>query len=200
MNTKYGIVILAAGGSARMGRPKQLLPFNNKSLLQNVVDAAMMVKDSTLMVVTGAEHKTVEKELNGDNMLVTYNEEWPSGMASSIRKGVREIVAAADPRAIIISVCDQPFITNTVFEDIIAAYEQRGKGIIASQYSETLGTPALFSRKYFGMLERLTGDEGAKKIIRQGNGDVDAVLFEKGKIDIDTSDDYRLLVDSLKRV
>lgn len=92
------------------------------------------------------------------------------------------------------AVCDQPFVTSAVFENLISESKKTGKEIAASAYSETLGTPVLFHKKYFPELLALKGKEGAKKLIKKYAEDVVAVPFEKGNIDIDTEEDYNQLI------
>lgn len=192
---KTVIVILAAGNSSRLSRPKQLLQYKESTLLKNTISEALKVQNSFLIVVTGANQDLIEKELNLPEILFSFNSEWESGMSSSIVKGIRELLLLnPDCQQCILTVCDQPFVTSTVFENLISESEKTGKGIAASAYSETLGTPVLFRQKYFPELLGLKGKEGAKKLIKKYVEDVVAVPFEKGSIDIDTEEDYNLLI------
>lgn len=191
---KTGIVILAAGNSSRLGRPKQLLEYKDSTLLKNTISEALRVENSFLIVVTGSNHNVIEKELNLPEIKFSFNAEWETGMASSIVKGLKELFQLnPDYEKCIFSVCDQPFVTSLTFENLISEYHKIEKGIIASAYSETLGTPVLFHRKYFNELLDLKGQEGAKKVIKKYSDDVVSVPFEKGNIDIDTEEDYNNL-------
>ena len=87
-------------------------------------------------------------------------------------------------------VCDQPFVSVALLNELIDACNTSGDDIIACSYSNTIGTPALFSKNYFPALLALQGDEGAKKLLKQYNGSVGVVSFPKGNIDIDTIQDY----------
>ncbi|KAF2340420.1 nucleotidyltransferase family protein [Flavobacterium tistrianum] len=192
---KTGIVILAAGNSSRLGRPKQLLLYKESTLLQNTILEALKVENSFLIVVTGSNHILIEKEFNLSEVKFSFNSEWESGMSSSIAKGISELLLLnPDCKQFILSVCDQPFVTSLVFENLINEYKKTGKGIAASAYAETLGTPALFHQKYFEELLDLKGQEGAKKLIKKYADDVVSVPFEKGNIDIDTEEDYFKLI------
>jgi molybdenum cofactor cytidylyltransferase len=91
-------------------------------------------------------------------------------------------------------VCDQPFASASLLNDLIAAHEETLKGIIASGYNNTLGTPVLFNKKYFDDLLKLQGAEGAKKIIMKYADDVATVPFPMGAVDIDTIEDYDSLL------
>lgn len=191
---KTGIVILAAGNSSRLGRPKQLLEYKESTLLKNTISEALKIQNSFLIVVTGSNHDVIENELNLPKIKFSFNPEWETGMASSIVKGLNELLRLnPDSEECIFAVCDQPFVTNLVFENLISEYHKTEKGIIASAYSETLGTPVLFHKKYFNELLELSGQEGAKKIIKKYSDDVVSVSFEKGNIDIDTEEDYKKL-------
>ncbi|WP_236673066.1 nucleotidyltransferase family protein [Flavobacterium tagetis] len=192
---KTGIIVLAAGNSSRLGRPKQLLKYKETTLLKNTILEALKVENSFVIVVTGSSHILIQKELNLSEIIFSFNPEWESGMSSSILKGISELLRLnPDCQQSIIAVCDQPYVTNSVFENLIDESKKTGKGIAASAYSETLGTPVLFHQKYFSELLELKGQEGAKKLIKKYIHDVVSVPFERGNIDIDTEEDYSKLI------
>lgn len=192
---KTAIIILAAGNSSRLGRPKQLLGYKNSTLLKNTISEALKVPNSFVIVVTGANYNEVEKQLNMAEINIYFNAEWENGMSSSIVKGLNELLLLKpDCGECIFAVCDQPFVTSLIFENLISEYHKTKKGIIASAYSETLGTPVLFHKKYFNELLELSGQDGAKKIIKKYLEDTVSVPFEKGDIDIDTEEDYNKLI------
>ena len=192
---KTGIVILAAGNSSRLGRPKQLLEYKESTLLKNTISEALNVPNSFVIVVTGANNQNIEKDLDSAAITLCFNEDWETGMSSSISKGLKEILHLnPDSEKCIFAVCDQPFVTSSIFENLINEYHKTQKGIVASAYSETLGTPVLFHKKYFNELLDLKGQEGAKKIIKKYLEDTVSVPFAKGNIDIDTEEDYTTLI------
>lgn len=189
-----GILIIAAGNSSRLGEPKQLLNFNGKTLLRNVVDEAIKVTESVI-VVTGFNHSQISKEIINFEVKIVENINWNEGMGSSIKIGINQLLDRfPEVQKIIISVCDQPFIEASVFSDLIQMQKISQKGIVASKYSDTLGTPVLFTKKYFEELSKLSGQEGAKKILQKFKDDIAEMNFEKGAIDIDTQSDYRKLI------
>jgi molybdenum cofactor cytidylyltransferase len=192
---KYGIIILAAGESSRLGKPKQLLPYNNKTLLKNIVDMALQVQESFTVVVTGSARDVVAQELKDTDVTLRYNDQWQTGMSSSIQEGISAI-KKLQPKVegSILTVCDQPFVTENVLAGLIKKHEETGQGIVASAYAGTAGTPAFFSHDYFEELLNLKGDEGAKKLLKKYASDVLLVPFERGEIDIDTPDDYLKLI------
>lgn len=192
---KTGIIILAAGNSSRLGRPKQLLQYKESTLLKNTISEALKVKNSFVIIVTGSNHNLIVEEIDLAEATFFFNPEWESGMSSSIVKGINELlILNPDCEQCILAVCDQPFVTSSVFENLIIESKKIEKGIAASAYAETLGTPVLFEKKYFQDLLELNGQEGAKKLIKKYTADVVSVPFEKGNIDIDTEGDYFKLI------
>lgn len=192
---RTAIIILAAGNSSRLGRPKQLLPYKESTLLKNTISVALKVQNVFVVVVVGANHEVIQNGLNFEEAKICFNAEWETGMSSSIEKGISELVLLSpDCEQCILAVCDQPFVSNSIFENLIKEHHTTKKGIVASAYSETLGTPVLFHKKYFNELLELKGQEGAKKLIKKHFDDVVSVSFEKGNVDIDTEEDYSKLI------
>ncbi|OXA76464.1 molybdenum cofactor cytidylyltransferase [Flavobacterium aquidurense] len=190
-----GIVILAAGNSSRLGQPKQLLGYKDSTLLKNTIAEAFLVPDVVIMVVTGANNQLIEEEQDPSRIKICFNPDWEMGMSSSIVKGLNTLLHLyPDCENCIFAVCDQPYVSSLVFESLIKEHSKTKKGIVASAYSGTVGTPVLFNKKYFGELATLQGQEGAKKIINAYLEDTVSVSFEKGNIDIDTEDDYNKLI------
>ena len=187
-------LLLAAGSSSRMGKPKMLLPDNGKTFLQHAIDEIKKVKGSGLLVVTGCYHELLESILSAQQIAFVENKNWEKGIGPSIQEGVKYIVnhySIADN--IIILVCDQPYISSALLNELIETKQQSGKGIIASAYNGTMGTPVLFDKKYFEQLALLNGQYGAKKIIQANQADVAEVAFPLGAVDIDTEEDYEKL-------
>lgn len=186
------IIVLAAGASNRLGRPKQLLPYRGKSLLRNVMGVAKSVNAHPVIAVLGANSHLTGNEIEEDkNVYKIVNDNWGEGISSSIQCGLKflqQISPSSD--AAIFMVCDQPFITGSLLNKLITAQKKTGKPIVASSYDNTIGTPVLFHKSLFSELMDLRGDAGAKKIISQHADSVVTVSFPKGKIDIDTAADY----------
>jgi molybdenum cofactor cytidylyltransferase len=191
---KTGIIILAAGNSSRLGRAKQLLPYWGKTLLSHVVAEALAAFLQPVVVVTGAHHSEIEDSLQGQPVALAYNPDWETGMASGIVAGLRKALFV-EPHlpAVIVAVCDQPYISAELFQMLVENYSFSEKGLVACQYSETVGTPVLFGRRYFDELSTLSGGGGAKQLLQQHPADVTTVSFPKGDIDIDTEEDLRAL-------
>ncbi len=189
--TDLNIIVLAAGNSSRMGRPKQTLLFEGKSLLQRTLDAAREANARNLVVVTGANYKLFEKELHQQEVTTVYNQDWASGMASSINIGLTALLdKEPSVKAVVFAVCDQPFISAAIFQGLIKRQQQTGKDIIAAEYEKTVGTPVLFRYNLFPAIRTLRGQEGARKLLSVYPEDVASITFEQGHIDVDTPADY----------
>jgi molybdenum cofactor cytidylyltransferase len=194
------VVVLAAGGSRRLGTPKQLLPFRGRTLLRHAVEVAVeaasaptageSVDDPAVVVVLGAEAERLRAELRGLPVVVVVNAEWATGVGSSVRTGLQ---AAGEVPGCLFVAADQPFVTADLLRGMLALFHG-GAPIVACAYAGTLGVPALFGRAYFGELAGLEGDAGAKRIIERHGDVVRAVRFERGATDVDTQDDWESLL------
>ncbi len=192
---RYAIIILAAGRSARLGSPKQLLSYRGKNLLQHSIDTAFESKTGPVLVVLGSEIQAIEAKLQRTNLRIVENPEWESGMASSIRYGLNTLQCHyPDTEAVILMVCDQPFVNTKLLNDLIDKYEESGSNIVASSYENINGTPALFHKTYFRELAALKGDIGARFLIKKYAKSLQTIPFLKGSIDIDTMENYRNLL------
>jgi molybdenum cofactor cytidylyltransferase len=186
-----GIIVLAAGASTRMGQSKQLLPVNGEPLLIRSIAAALDSTAQKITVVLGAnekEHRTLIDDLNTG---VVYNEHWQKGMGSSIKAGLKSLLALnASLTGIVVLVCDQPLLTSDHINRLIAMHVQTLKPIVASAYAGTTGVPVFFHSTCFKQLLSLKDEQGAKKVIQENAGNVVTIDFPQGEIDIDTPDDY----------
>lgn len=192
---KIAALILAAGSSSRLGQPKQLLQFRGESLLRRVVGAATGAGCSPIVVVLGAEGERVAAELRETNVVPVEHENWRRGIGSSIRAGLRELLAAhPDLAAVVLLACDQPLVDAKTIVDLKETRAETKKPIVASRYAETLGIPALFARAYFDELLMLDDNAGAKELILTHRENVAEYFFADGAIDIDTAADYERLV------
>lgn len=187
-------IILAAGQSVRLGRPKQLLQFRGKTLLQNVIDSAREAELQPIVLVLGSNGQTILNESDTTGVIIVENEHWRTGMASSVITGVNAVEnVSTSIETVILMVCDQPYVDGSLLQKLISKYKSTGKPIIASQYSGIPGVPALFHHSLFQELKKLKGDSGARKLIQKYIGWVEVIPFPEGSIDIDTIDDYERL-------
>jgi molybdenum cofactor cytidylyltransferase len=194
----YSIIILAAGSSRRLGTPKQLLPFGNKKLIQHIVETALKVTPRAT-IVTGAHKEEVEAVLQDYPVPTVFNQQHAEGMASSIRAGINSALEHFHGMGYaLFLVCDQPFITSDLLQQLLEQRYQTEHIIVASAYSDTIGVPAVFHKHYFPDLLSLKGDTGARKIMQQYAASVVAVPFPMGYLDIDTAEDYELMKQKSK--
>ncbi len=191
------IVILAAGSSSRLSRPKQLLMYKGKTLLQRVVDEAEAARLSPVIVVTGHNAQIIAASLIGKDVLFVENANWAEGMASGIVAGLSRLLQYnKKTERLVLAVCDQPYVSAGLFRQLLSAQTKTGKGIVASHYNGINGTPVLFTQKYFPRLQSLNGNEGARKVLKFYYDDVATVSFAEGATDIDTEEDYQKLLHS----
>jgi molybdenum cofactor cytidylyltransferase len=193
-----GIVILAAGESARMGEPKQLLAYRGKTLLHHAIDTALSLPGAPVVVVLGAHAAQIRAQLDEPRVLAAENPEWRDGMGGSLRAGLSALLAAHPGiSAAIFLLCDQPLVSTTTLSNLVATQERTGHAIVASEYDGALGVPALFGRELFPELLALHGADGARQIIGTHRDQTIGVPFDDGAIDIDTPADYDRLRNSL---
>ena len=185
------VLLLAAGGSSRLGTPKQLLPYGDQTLIRYMVKMAVNSKANPVMVVLGAHADDIVKKIENNKAKVVINNEWQEGMASSIRTGINYLMQEQPTaQGAILMVCDQPFVTSQLLNDLIDAHQQTGKPIITCSYANTFGPPTLFHKSIFPDLLQLKGDVGARSILQQHVKDVESIEFPRGSRDIDTKADY----------
>lgn len=185
---RIGGIILAAGGSTRMGQPKQLLELHGAPLVHNAVRAAQEGGCDVVCVVTGHAREAVERAVAALHPQLVHNEHWQRGMGGSIRLGVSAIQPVS---ALILLTCDQPAVNSTVVRSLIEQYDQTGRSLVASHYADTLGIPALFDQSCFAELNDLPDDRGAKPVIQAAPQRVASFDFPAGAFDLDSPEDVR---------
>ncbi len=183
-----GTIILAAGASSRLGQPKQLLEHNGVPLVRHMAQLAVDFNAGPIVVVTGANAEAVTEALHDLRVRHVLNPDWETGMASSLKIGV-EALEKTFPEAILVLLTDQPYVTRALLEQLAERATSTHKAIIASQYGDALGVPILFRPAFFDKLKALTGDTGARQLVRNHPDDVASVSFEQGSIDLDTPED-----------
>ncbi|MBD2461250.1 nucleotidyltransferase family protein [Oscillatoria sp. FACHB-1407] len=195
--SRTGILILAAGASTRLGQPKQLLDYQGKPLIQHMAEVAIASGGQPVGVVLGAYAAAIAPHLINLNIHLTHNAHWQTGMASSIRCGLQQVLQlASDLEAIVLMVCDQPFVTSHLIQQLMTGYQTSNSLIIASEYEDTLGVPALFDKTLFPELMTLSGDRGARSLMRQYRSYCMSIAFAQGAIDLDTPHDLDILSHS----
>jgi len=187
---RFGAVILAAGASVRLGRPKQLLEIDGQPLVARAAGAALTAGASPVVVVLGANAEQIQPVLNGLKVVVALNPAWSEGMASSLRTGLQAL-GAVDPSidAVLLTVCDQPAFSADVIQRLLTALQTSGRGIAAARYAGRNGVPALFRREHFFALVTLKGDQGARALLNGHPAGVAPVDLPELALDLDTPDD-----------
>lgn len=188
------VIILAAGESSRLGSPKQLLVYSGTTLLQHSIDAAQSSNAASVLIVLGANADLIKTEINHTTAQVVINLDWKEGMASTIRYGLQTLVEMhPQTEAVIFMVADQPFVSADLINNLMELNRKEQRSIVGSKYGTTFGTPVLFTKRFFPELLELTGDVGAKSLVRKYINEAAFVSFPKGEIDIDTVEDYKKL-------
>lgn len=193
-NGPVGVLVLAGGGSARLGHPKQLLSYRGTTLLQHSVQEALAAGVGPVIVVLGADAENVKKSLDHPPVKVVINHGWKEGMASSIRCGVQDFQKNyPGVEGLILMVCDQPFIRAALLTELITAHRETGKPVVACSYAGTFGPPVFFHHSLLEELLRLEGDIGARAVVQQHADAVAVIPFPDGAFDVDTNQDVERL-------
>ncbi len=193
------IVILAAGASKRMGVPKQLLRHRGRTLIRHAVEAALGSTCRPVVIVLGANAGEIQLEVERPLVQIVQNPHWTEGLSSSIRAGIEALAFSADPpEAAVLSLCDQPLVCSDDIEALVTAYRSTKRPIIASEYADTLGVPALFAQPVFPELLSLTGDAGAKQVIQRNLPTVWPVPCPHAAFDLDTLEDYDAIPSGIR--
>jgi molybdenum cofactor cytidylyltransferase len=182
-----GAVILAAGSSRRLGRPKQLLLLEGKPLIGYVVDLALAAELGEIVVVLGHEHEAVRGAL-GASVRTVVNEDHAAGQGSSLRVGI-EALGDRITRAVVL-LGDQPHVP---LDAVVAVSEGPGP-IRRARYRGTFGHPVAFDRDWWGELTRIDGDRGARDLLTAQAALVQAVDVDVlVPRDVDTPEDAQAL-------
>jgi len=193
--TRLSGVLLAAGASRRLGRPKQLLVWQGETLVRRAARAALEAGLDELIVVAGAERDAVAAALAGLDLRVVDNERWPEGIGSSIAAGVR----AASGAAVLLLLADQPGVDAALLAELIVGMEA-GHERVACAYAGVIGVPALFSSPSdLVALRELSGDRGARQLLTRDGATVLAIPAEQAAHDIDDEADWRRWQDERPR-
>jgi molybdenum cofactor cytidylyltransferase len=195
MPMSVAAIIVAAGSSSRLGRAKQLLIVDGEPMLQRAIRVARDAGASPVFVVLGAHREAIEQAVDFSHASIVFNPEWPEGIASSIRAGVRFLENnAPDATGALLMTCDQPRITPANLRTIIDTFQsQSAPAVTASSYAGVCGIPAIFPPVAYPDLLALRGDKGARSLFSAPPWPLIAVPLAGGDIDIDRPEDMEAL-------
>lgn len=196
MNTeKIAILIIAAGASARLGQPKQLLPFRGTFLLNYVLNECLSSELGDVFVVLGANRAAIENRLTDSPCALLYPPNWQNGMGNSLAFGITAI-AKKSYTGVIVLLADQPFFNHENLAAIVKKRAESNAPIVLSKYKKGIGPPSFFDAALFPEMQKLQGDIGAKPIVQKYKSLVVTVDFEQGNLDIDTPEDLKYLAEA----
>jgi molybdenum cofactor cytidylyltransferase len=183
--------VLAAGGSKRLGRPKQLLRFGPGTLLDHVLGVARDSPFDELICLVGGGSRDVLETVDFRGVRVVENPEFGEGCSSSIAAAL----GAVDPRSgvLVLMLADQPGVRAEAVAALLAG--RGGAPLAACAYEDGRGHPLAFARSVFGDLAALHGDKGVWKLLeRRADEVVDVPVRGRIPLDVDTWDDYRAVL------
>ena len=184
-------ILLAAGAATRMGKLKQLLDYRGRTLVQHSIQQAIEAGFGPVIVVVGAEAEAVRSAIAAERVDIVHNENWQSGMGSSLSAGVRRLnEIAPECAAAAILLADQPLVGAQHLKAMRKLLAREGNPIVAASYQDTLGVPALFRRDLFAMLASLPPEAGARKILRDSGMAVTPFPLPEAAVDLDTPEDW----------
>jgi len=191
LQKNFAILVLAAGASRRMGKIKQLLPWNDTTMLGHAVQQALSCTYAQTFVVLGANASVIQARLALGKAQIVINADWHQGIGSSIAAGMRHIATSdIQFRAVTIMLADQPSVDHHHLKQIFQHYRNTQKKIVATAYDDAMGVPALFDRDYFPHLQHLDSDKGAQPIINKYSQHAIAIGSSHVMSDLDTYKAY----------
>lgn len=183
-------IVLAAGGSQRLGRPKQLEPWGDTNLLGHVVDTTGAFPVEEVWVVLGHDSERILEETDLGDAGVIENPEWEEGIASSIRVGIDALTRLSRCDRALIVIGDQPDISRAVVSALLESHQSSGRPVTVPKYRYSWGNPVVVDRSLWPRLMSLDGDDGAKHLWQTHPEWVNEVWFpDVSPRDVDTESD-----------
>ncbi|TJY34659.1 nucleotidyltransferase family protein [Pontimicrobium aquaticum] len=187
-------LIMAAGSSSRMGQPKQLLPWNNTTLIENAITNALQLDTSKTIVVLGANSEQIISKIESYPIEIIHNPNWEKGLGNSIAFGVNHIKNNNPIDGVLVVLADQPLIHSSYLKEVVSVFNANKHQIIATKYPNgKSGVPALFDTFYLEELSIIDGDKGAKAILEKYADSVITIQLDTSILDVDTEEDYNKL-------
>lgn len=181
---ELGALLLAAGGSSRLGRSKQLLKFRGRTLVRHSAELLLGLTDH-VVVVTGAQAREVGAELEDLEVNTLVNRRWREGIGTSIALGVQDLPTSLD--GLLLLLCDQYRVGTEDLERLSASWRDNPKRIFAAKWGGAFGPPVIFPRQFFRQLGRLSGDLGARRLLVEQRASVRFFDLDNAAYDVDDS-------------
>lgn len=159
-------VVLAAGGSSRLGRPKQLERWGDTTLLGHIIDQVRQFPVDEIWVVLGSGIDEILDRVDLEDCGVVENPEWEEGIASSLRVGLDALLQKSRADAALIVIGDQPQLDQRVVTEVVDTFARAGRPVVIPKYRYTWGNPVLVDRSLWPRLMSLEGDEGARRLFQ----------------------------------
>ncbi|HGM7307517.1 TPA: NTP transferase domain-containing protein [Stenotrophomonas maltophilia] len=183
----HAVVVLAAGGSTRLGQPKQLLTRQGETLVHRVVRLALELAPSQVLVVVGGNAQAVTSSISGLDATPVTNHHWERGLASSLQVAGTHLLPAA--AAVMVVACDQPAIERSHLQALLLGARASASGCAGTRHGNVLGVPAVVPRAWFNQVGA-SGDRGFGARLRQLPIDaMHALQAPELGLDIDTPED-----------
>ncbi|WP_299062696.1 nucleotidyltransferase family protein [uncultured Polaribacter sp.] len=192
------VLILAAGKSSRMKAIKQLEKIDKKTLLEITLEKVQTLFSSTIYCIVGANADKIKAETTTKNIEFIKNNNFKNGLSSSIVSGIQYFKANnLNFEGVFILLADQPAIDVAYLKDMIHLFNINKEVIIASNYGEKFGVPAIIPEKYFSNLLLIQGDKGAKEFINSRKNEIISSKLNTNLVDIDTKEDLQRYKNSI---
>lgn len=180
-------LILSAGASSRMGRPKALLPYREGTFLQHLIDVTRHPKIGERRVVLGAGANEIRKIANIDPSIVVLNHDWKKGQLSSICAGVRSL-AEIETDGILLCPVDHPLVSANLISELVDQFYKREKTIVLPTYNGRRGHPVIFSSVLYNDLLAAPVEKGARAVVWAHAADVLEVQTDEEGIVLNIND------------
>lgn len=192
-------VILAAGSSTRLGRPKQLLDLAGEPLLRHVVRNALGSKLDEVIVVLGPKAAEIDEAIGYLGQRTVVNPTHEDGQSTSLRLGLESIQPDSEGAMFLLG--DQPGVTPDIISRLIDCFHQSNAPVTQPRYANGPGNPVLFSSAVFPELSGVSGDEGARSVVARHRAEIAFVDVPETSIplDVDIESDYAALIENWKR-
>lgn len=196
-------VILAAGASTRMGRPKPLLPFDGQPLLTRMIGEATQSRVDRIVVVLGHDAEKIQREASTDGATIVINDDHADGQTGSLQAAVRSLPAEAE--ALVNLPVDYPGVTRAEIDVVVDAFRRQPlparHSIVTTLHAGRRGRPTLFARRHFDEILALRADEPARSLLDRHEQQILEVAVDNAHVlrDMDTPDDYRFWTAAIGR-